>query len=167
MPFGALVVALVVLRGLGGLGVNRFATWRGSATHALVVLLLVTATAHFVPPSVTVMPTQADLVAMVPPLVPFPELAVYATGMLEIIGALGLVVERTRRWAGLCLAVLFVALFPANIVAALDPAQADATPLWIRTPEQVIYIGIALWAAGLPRLRGRRSDSTAESRVPA
>ncbi|MEV1166899.1 hypothetical protein [Nonomuraea sp. NPDC049784] len=129
--------------------VKRFDTWRVSAAHGLAVMLVVTASAHFVPAGVTFMPNHADMVAMVPPFVPFPALMVYLTGVLELAGAVGLVLGRTRKAAGICLALLFVGLLPANVYAAL--AGQDVTPLWQRIPEQVVYIAIALWAAGIRR----------------
>ncbi|MFC7246155.1 hypothetical protein ACFQO7_27085 [Catellatospora aurea] len=150
MTTPVLIIALLVLRGLGALGVRRFATWAASGAHALAVMLVMTASAHFVPAGVTVMPTHADLVAMVPPFVPAPGLMVYATGVLELLGAIGLVLTRTRRAAGLGLAVLFLLLLPANVYAAVAdvPFHGEAaSPLWQRIPEQVLYIGVALAAA--------------------
>lgn len=145
-----LLVATLAFRSLGALGVARFATWRVSAAHGLAVMLVMTASAHFVPASVTFMPNHADMVAMVPPFVPFPAFVVYLTGVLELAGAAGLVLERTRRAAGICLALLFAAMLPANVYAALNDVTLGgepATPLWQRVPEQVLYIAIALWAA--------------------
>ncbi|MGA4990465.1 DoxX family protein [Nonomuraea bangladeshensis] len=145
-----LLVATLAFRSLGALGVARFATWRVSAAHGLAVMLVMTAGAHFVPASVTFMPNHADMVAMVPPFVPFPAFVVYLTGVLELAGAAGLVLERTRKAAGICLALLFAAMLPANVYAALNDVTLGgepATPLWQRVPEQVLYIAIALWAA--------------------
>ncbi|MEN3539636.1 hypothetical protein AAH991_31320 [Microbispora sp. ZYX-F-249] len=59
---------------------------------------------------------------------------------------------------------MFVVLVPANVYAAIEgvPLNGDpATPLWLRIPEQIVYITIALWATrpvGPPRItaRGRR-----------
>ncbi|MEU8245222.1 hypothetical protein [Nonomuraea sp. NPDC048916] len=99
-----LLVALLGFRALGALGVGRFASWPASAAHALAVMLVMTASAHFVPESVTVMPNHADLVRMVPPVVPFAGAMVYLTGVLELLGAAGLVLVRTRRAAGMGLA---------------------------------------------------------------
>ncbi|WP_230687258.1 DoxX family protein [Catellatospora vulcania] len=150
MTLAVLIIGLLVLRGLGALGVRRFATWAASGAHALAAMLVMTATAHFVPAGVTVMPTHADLVAMVPPFVPAPGAMVYATGVLELLGAIGLVVTRTRRAAGLCLVALFLLLLPANVYAAVAdvPFHGEAaSPLWQRIPEQVLYIGVALAAA--------------------
>lgn len=144
------VIALVIFRGLGAFGVGRFSRWSVSAAHAMAVMLVVTASAHFVPDSVTVMPTHADLVRMVPPAIPFASAMVYLTGVLELLGALGLVLAVTRRAAAASLALLFAALLPANVYAALAHIPfngAEATPLWLRVPEQLLYIGVVLWIA--------------------
>ncbi len=146
-----LVVATSGFRALGAFGVRRFATWPASAAHGMAVMLVVTAAAHFVPAGVTVMPNHADLVRMVPPIVPFPGAVVYATGVLELLGAVALVAAATRRAAGIGLAALYVLLLPANVYAAVADVPfggGEATPLWIRIPEQVLYIAVALWAAG-------------------
>lgn len=154
------VVPTLVLRLLGRIGVQRFATWRVSAAHGLAFLFTMTGLAHFVPDSVTVMPSHDDLTAMVPAFVPFADFAVYATGVLELAGAVGLVVTATRRWAGLGLAALLVIMIPANIHAALNdiPLNGEAaTPLWFRIPEQIVYFTLALWVGGvLPAVAGDR-----------
>ncbi|WP_219465158.1 DoxX family protein [Nonomuraea rhizosphaerae] len=145
-----LTIGTLAFRLLGARGVRRFATWGASAAHGLAAMLVLTASAHFVPDSVTVMPTHADLVRMVPPFVPYPSLMVYVTGVLELLGAAGLVLGVTRRAAGVALAALFVGLLPANVYAAVADVPFNggaATPLWLRVPEQVLYIGVALWAA--------------------
>ncbi|MEV4943407.1 DoxX family protein [Streptomyces zaomyceticus] len=150
--FGTLMLIAVptaLFRLLGAFGVGRFATWRVSVVHGLAVMLVLTATAHFLPSAVGPIPGRHDLVAMVPPFVPFPGLAVYATGVLEILGAAGLVRQVTRWSAGIGLAGLFVLMLPANIYAAVEqiPFNGEAaTPLWFRIPEQMVFIGIALWA---------------------
>lgn len=149
MTLLVLVVSLLALRGLGALGVRRFASWPSAAAHGLAIMLVMTASAHFAPGSVTVMPTHDDLVRMVPPAVPYPSAMVYLTGVLELLGALGLVLGRTRRAAGYCLALLFVVMLPANIYAAtagISLAGEPASPLWQRIPEQLLYIAVALWA---------------------
>jgi uncharacterized membrane protein len=150
MTVFVLAGATLVFRLLGALGVRRFRDWPASAAHGLAVMLVMTGSAHFVPASVTVMPNHADLVAMVPPFVPFADAMVYLTGVLELLGALGLVLASTRRAAGLGLAALFVTLLPANIYAAVADvpfAGGEATPLVQRIPEQLLYIAVALWVA--------------------
>ncbi|WP_244257975.1 hypothetical protein [Streptomyces sp. Tu 2975] len=151
--FGTLMLLFVPASGfrlLGALGIRRFATWRASTTHGLAVMLVATATAHFAPPGLAMVPSHDDLTAMVPPFVPFPHAMVYATGALEFLGAAGLVRAKTRPAAGTCLAVLFALMLPANIYAALEDIPlngAPATPLWFRIPEQLLFISLALWAA--------------------
>ncbi|TXS04464.1 hypothetical protein EAO73_15625 [Streptomyces sp. col6] len=145
-----LAVPTLVFRLLGALGVRRFATWRAAAVHGLAVLFVASGAAHFVPDGGGVMPSHDDLTAMVPPFVPLPHLVVYGTGVLELLGAAGLVRTATRPAAGVCLAALLVLMLPANVYAAVEdiPLGADpATPLWFRIPEQAVYIAVALLAA--------------------
>jgi uncharacterized membrane protein len=157
-----LVVATAGFRLIGALGVRRFGTWSASAAHGMAVMLVLTASAHFVPASVSVMPNHADLVRMVPPFVPFASATVYATGLLELLGAVGLVFASTRWAAGMGLAALYVLLLPANIYAAVAdvPFQGgEPTPLLQRIPEQVLYIAIALWVS-------RSADPAVARRMP-
>ncbi|MEU1785693.1 hypothetical protein ABZ553_07360 [Streptomyces sparsogenes] len=151
---------------LGAVGVRRFASWRVCAAHGLAVMLAMTASAHFAPSGVTVMPTHDDLVAMVPPFVPFPDAMVYLTGVLELLGAAGLVRAATRTTAGIGLAVLCVLMFPANVYAAMEdiPLGDDPpTPLWFRIPEQLLFIAVALWTAGRARDRAPARTSAPTS----
>ncbi|GAA3719039.1 hypothetical protein GCM10022224_101090 [Nonomuraea antimicrobica] len=157
-----LLVATSAFRLLGALGVGRFRTWRVSVAHGLAVMLVMTASAHFVPGGVTFMPNYEDMVAMVPPFVPFPGFMVYLTGVLELAGAVGLVLERFRRPAGICLALLFLALLPANVYAAVAGTSL-ASPLWQRVPEQALFVGIALWAAAGSRVRAARIPARSAS----
>lgn len=145
-----LMVPALAFRTLGVLGIRRFASWRVSFAHGLAVMLLFTGSAHFLPDTVTVAPSHDDLAAMVPSFVPFPDFMIYLTGVLELLGAVGLVLTRTRALAGIGLAVLFVLMVPANIYAAVEdiPLNGEAaTPLWFRLPEQIVYLAVALWAA--------------------
>ncbi|MFC9965948.1 hypothetical protein ACFVH4_17110 [Nocardia ignorata] len=157
-----LLVSLLSFRALGALGISRFASWSAAAAHALAVMLMMTGSAHFMPSSVTVMPNYDDLVAMVPSFVPFPGFMVLFTGVLELLAAVGLILTRTRRVAGWALVPLFVLLLPANIYAAVENvtfAGEPASPLWQRIPEQLLYIGFAIWATGslTPATRDRVS----------
>ncbi|MFF9016720.1 DoxX family membrane protein [Streptomyces sp. NPDC014870] len=171
MTLIVLLASFALLRGLGALGVRRLATWPAAAAHAMAVMLFMTASAHFVPAGATFMPNHGDLVAMVPSAVPFPSAAVHLTGVLELLGAVGLITGRFRRAAGYGLAVLFVLMLPANInaaVAEIPFAGEPASPLWQRVPEQVLYIAMALWATRgaqpLPRLRSRTAAAPVRGR---
>ena len=125
------------------MGVDLFSTWQVSAAWALAVMFLFTASAHFTK-------TKEDLIAMVPKAFPNPRLLVHLTGVLEVLGAVGLLVPVTRFFSGLGLVLLLVAMFPANVHAARKGIQLRGkvpTPLWLRGPMQLFFIGMTLWVA--------------------
>ena len=106
----------------------------------LAVMFLVTGVSHFAG-------LRDDLVAIVPPVLPHPELLVTVTGVLELAGAIGLLLPRTAAWAAGGLGLLMVAIFPANIYAAtaeLTLAGEPATALLPRTALQLLYIAAAV-----------------------
>ena len=138
-----LIVATLIFRGLGLLGLPLFQTWHNASLWGLAVMLLFTASAHFTS-------MKEDLINMVPQWFPYPRQIVLITGILEILGAIGMLIPFTRTAAGICLALLFVAMLPANINAALKAVPLrgrPATPLWLRVPMQVLFIALALWVA--------------------
>ena len=133
---------LVVFRILGFIGVPLFPTWHESMIYALAVMFCFTAVAHFGP-------MRRDLERMVPPWVPNPRIAVFVTGVLEILGGIGLTVPSTRTFAGVCLIVFLVAVFPANVYAARTGARLGdrpVTPLGVRGPMQLLFILLIFWA---------------------
>jgi DoxX-like family len=85
--------------------VGALATWQHSACYALVVMFVFTGIAHF-------NKMKHDLARMVPTMFPRPLLLVYFTGLLEFMGAVGLLLPRFRSVAGICLIVLLIAIFP-------------------------------------------------------
>jgi len=140
---GVLLVSLLFFRGLGALGVDVFSTWQVSVAWALAAMFGFTASAHFTK-------TKEDLIAMVPKAFPNPRFMVYLTGVLEVLGAIGLLVPATRTLAALGLVLLLVAMFPANVGAAMKGTKLrgkSPTPLWLRAPMQLLFVGMALWAA--------------------
>ncbi len=142
-PVFVLVIATVLVRGLGRLGVRWFSSWRDAARAGLALVFLFTASAHFTD-------VRHDLLAMVPDPFPRSMWLIYLTGVLEIAGAIGLLVPRLRRVAGICLVILLLAMFPANVNAALNgiPLRGEPpTPLWLRLPMQVLYIGALWWSS--------------------
>ena len=87
---------------------------------------------------------------MVPKVFPNPRFLVYLTGVLEVLGAVGLLVPMTRSFASLGLCLLLMAMFPANVNAARKGVLLRGkmpTPLWLRGPMQVLFIGMTLWVA--------------------
>ncbi len=142
VPFGLLMVSLLVFRGLGALGVGPLSDWRDAAACALAVMFLFTASAHFTS-------TKRDLVAMIPSVFPRPGLLVSVTGVLEVLGAIGLLIPATRGLAGIGLVLLLVAMFPANVAAARKGVPLRGrppTPLPLRLFLQLVFIGMTWWA---------------------
>ena len=96
-PLIVMIVAWAVARGLGATG--RFpaaATTVGALRFALAVMFLFTGASHFLPN------TRPDLVRMAPPALPDAEHLVPLTGVLLIIGAVGLLIPRYTSVAAYC-----------------------------------------------------------------
>jgi uncharacterized membrane protein len=152
VPLGVFIVLAALLR------VPRLShryTLSDAAAWSLGALLLLTGCAHFVG-------LRDDMIRMVPPLFPRPDLLVTLTGVFELLGAIALIPRATRSIAGVALALLFVALLPANIYAAqqgLTFGGEPAPPLALRIPEQLIYIALAL--APVFSARRKRAGSAA------
>ncbi len=128
--------SLVIYRAAGAAGVSLFSSWLVSARFALATMFVFTAVSHFAP-------TRKDLIAMVPPSLPRPDLLVSVTGVLEFAGAVGLVSEATRFWAACGLIVLMAAMLPANVSAArrgIEIRGRRVSPLWLRIPMQALFM---------------------------
>lgn len=138
-----LLISWVVFRGVGALGISALGSWQASARYALAVMFVMTGSAHF-----TAM--KHDLERMVPRAFPQPMWIVYVTGVLEFLGAVGLLLAKVRSVAGVCLIVLLVAMFPANVRAARERLLLHGKPttaLWLRVPMQMLFIGLIWWAS--------------------
>lgn len=138
-----LVVSFVILRGAGRLGIRQLSSWRASGRYALAIMFVFTGVSHFTP-------MKHDFAAMIPAPLPNDLWVIYLSGVLEIAGGIGLLIPRTRRLAGFGLALLLVALFPANVNAALNAIPLGGRPpttLWLRAPMQLLYLGMVWWTA--------------------
>ena len=141
-PLIVLVVSTVLARVAGRLGVVRLQQWSAATRFGLAVMFLFTAAAHF-------NSMRDDLVRMVPPSVPNPELMVTLTGVCEVLGAIGLLIPWTRRIAAVSLVLFLIAVLPANIHAArsaLTLNGAPVTPLWSRIALQIAFIALLWWS---------------------
>src|SRR5262245_22186331 len=108
-----MIVGWALFRLIGFVGVwEQVDSWSGALRFALAVMFMFTAVSHFHPRS------RPDLIRMVPSGFPAPAFLVAATGVLELAGALGLLVPATATAAAYGLAVLLIAMFPANVWAA-------------------------------------------------
>ena len=117
-------------------GVEWLNNWVMPLRIAFALMFLLTASAHWGK-------RRTDLIRMAPPWVPNPGLTITVTGILEILGAIGLLIPQTARVAATCLSVLLVAMFPANVQAArqgLTIGGKAATPLIPRAILQIVFI---------------------------
>jgi uncharacterized membrane protein len=141
-PLIVMLVVWLIARAMGATGLWLQAdSWTGALRFALAAMFVFTAISHFHPR------TRPDLIRMVPASLPAPALLVSATGVLELLGAIGLMVPRALPAAAYGLIALLVAMFPANVRAAragLMVAGRRAAPLLWRLPLQLFWIA-ALW----------------------
>lgn len=143
-PLVTLFTGFVLACVTGALGVDALDGWHPALRFGLALMFLLTGIAHFG------LGRRAALIAMVPPRLPRPDLLVTITGVLELAGAAGLLLPATARLAAGCLALLMVAMFPANVSAARRAVALGGrppTPLPLRTVLQVIFVAAAVAVA--------------------
>lgn len=146
-PLIVLLVVTALARAAGALGVGYVASWPAATAVGLAVMFIVTGVSHFFPTR------RTGLIAIVPPTLKQPAVLVALTGMLELLGAVALLVPlEAGQWrvaAAFSLAVLLFVMFPANIYAsqARRSAHSPNTPLPQRTAMQCVFIAAALFVA--------------------
>ncbi len=144
-----ITLALCVLVGRGG---QASFGWKQWALRVVVALpLLASGPLHFI---------RTDLMAsIIPPFFPYRPQFVLLTGVLELAGAIGMLLPRFTRLASASLAVLMIAIFPANVYGANQTVGGLHMPsVPVRLAMQVIYIVLLLMAGwGLP---GRPKSTT-------
>ena len=131
----------------GVFGLRFLPMRREKAAVAMDIGFVVTGVMHFTTPQ--------RFVEMMPPWLPWPLELVYLSGIFELLGTAGLLIPRTRRAAGLGLAALLIAIFPANLYVAASGGSVEGLPsgswyYWLRLPFQVVFIAWALWCSKRP-----------------
>ncbi|HIW45739.1 MAG TPA: DoxX family protein [Candidatus Yaniella excrementigallinarum] len=147
-PLITFIITSGMARLLGLAGIGYLNTWPKALAIGLAAMFLLTASAHFT------QPRRAGLIAIIPPKLPHPALLVTITGVLEVLGVVGLVIPPSwavgvRTISALALAALMVVMFPANVYAAQDhrhPASPH-TGLALRTIMQILFISSAVVVA--------------------
>jgi len=132
---GAFFIVFILLR-----LTNGWWDYRLSARIAMAAMLLFTAMAHFA--------FTRGMEMMLPDFVPFKRTMVYITGVAELTGAVGLLLNAWFALAGLMLILLFMIMLPANIHAALKCINYEKGTLdgkgpgylWFRVPLQFFFI---------------------------
>jgi len=118
---------------------SDFAMKISTGRWALAIFFVIAGTLHFVVP--------AMYLRIMPPYLPHPAALVAISGAAAIAGGLGLLFRRTRRAAAVGLALLLVAVFPANWYIATAHIRIGGMPQWAllaRLPLQIPFIWWAL-----------------------
>ncbi len=141
--FWTLTLVSLLARVAGWLGIDYVDSWPRAIAVGMSAMFLMTSVAHFVNP------LRADMIAIVPPRLPAPALLVSITGVLELAGAVGLLLPATRTAAAVCLLLLMLAMFPANIYAARmpDPPKSMTTRLSVRSALEAVFLAAAVVVA--------------------
>jgi uncharacterized membrane protein len=142
-PLITLLVGTIAARCIGWLGVGYVNSWAAALAIGMAAMFVLTGVAHFAPQ------LRRDLIAIVPPRLPAPGLLVTVTGVLELLGAAGLLIPATRIAAAVCLLVLMLAMFPANVYASRmpNPPKSMTTQLPLRTATEVVFLAAAIAVA--------------------
>jgi uncharacterized membrane protein len=142
-PLITLLLSSIAARCIGWLGVGYVNSWTAAIAVGLAAMFILTGFAHFAPR------LRGDLIAIVPPRLPAPGYLVTITGLLELLGAVGLLLPVTRVAAAVCLLVLMLAMFPANVYAARmpNPPKSMTTQLPLRIAVEVVFLGSAVAVA--------------------
>jgi uncharacterized membrane protein len=89
---------------------------------------------------------------VMPPWIPLHRPCIQISGVLELLGGIGLLIpaRRVQFLAGWGLALLLVAVFPANIYMAMADVKIHGFPPqpwmgWARLPLQPLLIVAVLW----------------------
>ncbi|MBB5162163.1 DoxX family protein [Mycobacterium sp. AZCC_0083] len=141
--FLSLVLGSLVARVVGWFGVDYVDSWPAAIAVGLALMFTMTGVAHFVPAM------RRDMIAIVPPRLPKPALLVTITGVLELLGAIGVLYPPTRVAAAVCLLALMLVMFPANVYASRmpNPPKSMTSRLDVRSGEEVVYLAAAVVVA--------------------
>ena len=94
--------------------------------------------------------TQPEFfVAIMPPYIGYHLAIVYGSGVLEIVGAIGILITRWREWAGNGLLLLTIFVTPANVHMWLHPELFPDVPpamLSVRLIVQALLL-LCIWTS--------------------
>jgi uncharacterized membrane protein len=105
-------------------------------------------------------------VNIMPPYIGWHLEIVYLSGVLEILGALGVLVPRTRLLAGNCLIILTLAVTPANIHMWMHPElfpDVSETALSLRLFVQILLLVCIWWSTRPAKINSNSSSLEQDS----
>lgn len=124
------------------------------ARVGLSLFFIFTSIGHFI--------RTEGMAAMLPPSVPYRVELIYLTGVLELLGAIGVWIPRLVRLTGFLLILMLAGLLPANIYSAIyrvDFGGHEAGPVYllVRVPFQLFVMWWTYFATEQDWFRSRRS----------
>jgi uncharacterized membrane protein len=143
--FLIIIVLAIILHTAAKMNFNPLKNFRDNARLATGAAFIFTGISHFVIPG--------KFMEIMPPIFPAPLFLIYLSGVLEILGGVGLMFSRIKFWAAAGLILLLLAVFPANIYAAWNNVQLGGfmnSPVyqWLRLPMQFVLIAWVWWCGG-------------------
>ncbi len=137
-PFFVLIIAFLICLGITAMGSGINIGLSGKI--ALALMLVFTSIGHF--------KFTKGMSMMLPDFFPAKRTVILATGLVEILAAIGILIPSTARLTGILLIVFFLLILPSNIYASmrrLDYEKADYSGkgpsyLWFRIPFQALLI---------------------------
>ena len=104
---------------------------------ALAVMLLFSGSSHFY--------KTDEMLQMMPDFLPNKLNLVYLTGVLEIVAAVGLLINRFAKLTSIALILFFIVILPANVIGSmkrveLGGMQYGPNYLYFRIPLQLLFI---------------------------
>ncbi len=102
--------------------------------------------------------------AAVPDYLSHPRELVIISGIFELLGAIGILVPKTRLIAGFGLIALVVAVYPANINMAMHPekySDMSTAFLYGRLPFQFLFVWFIWWAIAPERAQRKNNKMAA------
>ena len=127
------------------------------ARVGLSLFFLFTGLGHFI--------RTQEMAAMLPLNVPYRIELVYLTGILELLGAVGVWIARLTRLTGFLLILMLIGILPANIYSAINRVdfgghEAGPVYLLVRIPFQLFVMWWTYFATQQDWFkRGRTSTS--------
>lgn len=107
------------------------------ARVGLSLFFLFTSIGHFI--------STEEMAAMIPPFIPYRIELIYLTGVLELLGAIGVWIPGLVRLTGLLLILMLIGILPANVYSAINRVDfgghgAGPAYLLVRVPFQLFVI---------------------------
>lgn len=107
------------------------------ARVGLSLFFTFTAIGHFI--------SSDEMATMLPPFIPFRIELIYLTGVLELLGAIGVWIPRLMRLTGFLLILMLIGVLPANVYSAMNRIDfgghgVGPAYLLVRVPFQLFVI---------------------------